>query len=108
MNLRNVQPQSSHTLRECWGPKLITPRAIYQAVENGGMKMIASGYSIHLLCDKCEYENAEFGGSEKAIEVWRGVKAVGWKTNKKSRKCLCPACADGMGKKRIATFLKTD
>ena len=54
--------------------------------------MIASGYSVSLTCDVCEYSQAEFGGSETVAPIWRGVKAAGWIVSWKTRKCVCPEC----------------
>lgn len=54
--------------------------------------MIASGYTVTMICDVCHWTTEEFGGSEKSSTVWRGVRSSGWKVRKKTSECICPEC----------------
>jgi hypothetical protein len=54
--------------------------------------MIASGYSVGLNCDACNWTFEEIGGYESSREAWREVRRSGWKVNRKARTCICPEC----------------
>lgn len=54
----------------------------------------ASGYSISLLCDICNYTTQEFGGSERKTDIWRMVRRAGWSTKRRDGSIFvtCPKC----------------